>query len=227
MPGVEAFVSNAAAIYIEGNGGMAFGVLVPISYLLIFSTVIFLGMQVSKYALLVVCAVSFICVSLLDYYGMSNPNLSLLAVGILGMVLGQYPLQQISNWAGHWHVLAGLYVGYLIAINIWGERYFLEVIGVCLSVSLIYSVGVRSIHGCPISSTFVLLGKYSLFAYIAQIGLLQLLQASLATVNIHTWGVGTLSFVGAFALTIITVWGAHQMCSKSSTVDRMYRLVFA
>ena len=94
------------------------------------------------------------------------------------MTLGQFPLQQISNWAGHSCGLASLYVGYLIAINIWGERYFLEVIGVCLSVLLIYSLGVRSIRGCPMRSTLVLLGKYSLFSYIAQIALLQLLQMS-------------------------------------------------
>lgn len=227
MPGVEAFVSDAAAIYIEGNGRMVLGILVPISYLLILSTVIFLGMQVTRYALLIICAASFICVSSLDYLEMSSQNLSLITIGILGMMLGQYPLQQISDWAGRSCVLASLYVGYLIAINIWGERYFLEAIGVCLSVLLIYGAGVRSTRSGPIVSTLVLLGKYSLFAYIAQIGLLHLLRTSLAAVNIHSWWLWTLSFMGAFALTITTVWVVDQMCTKSPTVARMYRLVFA
>lgn len=226
MPGIETFVSNAAAIYIGGNGRMAFGVLLPISYLLILSTLIFLGMQVTGYVLSVVCVASFICVLFLDYYGISSPNLSFIAVGILGMVLGQYSLREISAWASHSSALAGLYVGYLIAINIWGERYFLEVIGVCLSVLLIYGVGITIRQPRALVSTVVLLGKYSLFAYIAQIGLLQLLLRSLSSVNVY-WILWALSFIGAFALTIITVWGVHQICSKSSTMDRMYRLVFA
>lgn len=227
MPGVENFLNNAASIYIGGNGRMAFGVLLPIGYLLILSTLIFLGMQVTKYVVFVACAASLVGVSLLDHYEVSNSNLSFIAIGILGMTLGQYPLQRIYNWTGWSYVLAGLYAGYIIAIHIWGERYFLEVIGVCLSVLLIYGVGITSTRGCLIVSTVVLLGKYSLFAYIAQISMLQFLQRGLATANIHTWGLWPLSFIGAFALTILIVWAVHQMCSVSPSVDKMYRLVFA
>ena len=74
-PGVEAFISNAPAIYIEGNGRMVFGILVPIGYLLIFSTLILLGMQVTKYALYVICTASFICVSLMGHYGIIKSKL--------------------------------------------------------------------------------------------------------------------------------------------------------
>lgn len=227
LPGVEAFVNNAAAIYIAGNGRMIFGVLLPISYLLIVSTLIFLGMQASKYALIMVCVASFIGVSFMDYHAVSSPNLSLVAVGILGMLVGQYPLKQIADWAGHSWALAGLYVGYLIAINIWGERYFLEVIGVCLSVIFIYGVGVKISRSRPLGSTLVMLGKYSLFAYIVQIGLLQVLQRGLTATDIHYVLLWTLSFIGAFALTIMAVWAVHQICSKSLIGHKMYRLVFA
>jgi peptidoglycan/LPS O-acetylase OafA/YrhL len=227
LPGVEAFVSNASAIYIGGNGRMIFGILLPISYLLIVSTLIFFGMQASKHALSMVCVVSFICVSFMDYYAVSSPNLSLIAVGILGMVFGQYPLKQIADWAGHSWVLAGLYAGYLTAINIWGERYFLEVFGVCISVILIYGVGVKISLSRPIGSTLVMLGKYSLFAYIAQIGLLQVLQRGLANTDMDYVGLLTLSFLGAFTLTITAVWAVHQMCSKSLLGHKMYRMVFA
>lgn len=227
MPGVEVFVSNASAAYIWGNGRMVFSILLPISYLLMVSTLIFLSMQmVTRYAPIIVWAVSFLGVAFLDYYGVSSPNLSLIAVGILGMVLGRYPLQQISSWAVHSCVLAGLYTLYLMAITIWGEHYFLEVVGVCLSVLLIYGVGVRSAHWHPIGSTLVMLGKYSLFAYIAQIGLLQILQRMLAIIDIY-WLLWALSFIGAFASTIMAVWVAHQICSKSPTGHKMYRLVFA
>lgn len=227
ISGVDEFVSNAACIYIGGNGKAAFSILVPISYLLLFSTLIFRGMLVTKYAPLIICAALFFCVFSLNYFGGSSLNLSLLAIGIFGMLVGQYPLWQMSNWAGRWCVLPSLYVAYLIAINIWGERYLLEIIGVCLSVVLIYGVGVRITPSDSSTSILTLLGKHSLFAYIAQIGLLQLLQASLAMANIPSWRSWTFSFIGAFALTIMAVWVVHQTCARSSTVDRMYRFVFA
>jgi peptidoglycan/LPS O-acetylase OafA/YrhL len=227
ITGIEAFISNASAIYIGGNGRMIFSVLLPISYLLIVSTAIFLGMRASKYALNMVCVASFICVSFLDYYAASSQNLSLIAVGILGMVFGQYPLKQIVNWASHLWALSGLYIGYLVAINIWGERYFLEVIGVCLSVLLIYGVGVKISDDHPIGTTLVMLGKYSLFAYIAQIGLLQILQWSLATMDIHYSVLWVLSFIGTITLTITAVWSVHQICSKSYRGYKIYRIVFA
>ncbi|MBX3347814.1 MAG: hypothetical protein KF747_03635 [Nitrospira sp.] len=226
MPGVENFLNNAASIYIGGNGRMAFGVLLPIGYLLILSTLIFLGMQVTKYFVLVVCAASFVGVSLLDHYEVANPNFSFIAIGTLGMTLGQYPLQRIYTWAGWSWVMAGLYAGYLIAINIWGERYFLEVIGVCLSVLLIYGAGITIREPRVLVSTVVLLGQYSLYAYIAQIGLLQFLQRSLVTVDVRTGELWALSIIGAFALTILIVWATHQMCLRSPTLDKMYRLVF-
>jgi len=227
MPGVENFLNNAASIYIGGSGKMSFGVLLPIGYLLTLSALIFLGMQVSKYVVLVVCAASFILVFLLDWYEVSNANFSFIAIGLLGMTLGQYPLQRIYNWAGCSYLLTGLYAGYLLAINMWGERYFLEVIGVCLSVLLIYGAGTMIKQPQVLVSTLVLLGQYSLFAYIAQIGLLQFLQRSLVTVDVREGELWALSFIGAFTLTILTVWVTNQMCSKSSTLEKMYRFVFA
>lgn len=226
MSGVEALVNDVVPMYIAGNGSTAFGILVPISYLLIFSTLIFLSMQVTQYALLIICVTCFVGIVLLEYFGMSIQYLSLLAIGILGMLLGQYPLCLISDLASRSCVLAGLYGGYLVALNIWGERYSLEVIGVCLSVLFIYGVGVRSTPGGPIVSILVLLGKYSLLSYVAQIGLLQLLQRSLAMVNINHLELWALSFIAAFALTIITVWGVHRICSQWPIVNRMYRTVF-
>lgn len=226
-PGIADFVRNAASIYIGGNGKAVFLILVPISYLLICSTLIFVGMRATKYALPIICAVSVLCVPFLDYLGVGSSNLSLVAIGILGMLLGQYPLQKLLNWAGYSCALVGLYVVYLMALNIVGDRYFLEVVGVCLSVLLIYGAGVRSARSGLNVSMVVLLGKYSLLAYIAQIVLLQFLQRSLATVDVHTWALWGLSFTAAFTLTIITVCAANQMRLKFSSLDRMYRLVFA
>jgi len=227
MPGVDGFIRDAATIYISGNARMSFGVLVPISYLLVLSAGIFLAIQVHKYSVHLICAALFLCVAFLDLYGLPSPNLSLIAIGILGMVFGFYPIEKVNNWTGHPYAVACLNVGYIIAISIWGVEYFLQVIGVCLSVMLIYLVGVRSAAWGEIRSPIILLGKYSLFGYVAQICLLQLLQRSLMSLNLNNWTLWIISFVGAFALTIITVRVAHQIRAKSHTADWLYRVAFS
>lgn len=227
MPGVEAFISNAAAIYMLGNARASFGILVPISYLLILSAGIFLARQVHNYSIHLICAASFLCVSLLDRYQFPSQNLSFIAIGILGMVFGLYPIRKVNNLAGYPGTIACLNVGYFLAISIWGVSYYLQVIGVCLSVLLIYAAGVRTAACGGLRGTIILLGKYSLFGYIVQIGLLQLLLRTLMLLNMNNWTVWIISFIGSFTLTIITVRTADYIRTRSHVVDWMYRVVFS
>jgi peptidoglycan/LPS O-acetylase OafA/YrhL len=227
MPGINGLISNAATIYISGNAKMSFGVLVPIGYLLVLSAVIFLVIQVRKYSVHLICAVLFLCVGYLDLYGYPNPNLSFIAIGILGMIFGFYPIEKVNEWTGHPYVLVGLYVGYNLGISIYGVGYAMQVIGVCLSVALIYFAGVTSTACGELRSTIILLGKYSLFGYIAQIGLLQLLQRSLPLLNLNNWVLWIISFVGAFTLTIFMVRMAHYIRARIHVADWLYRAVFS
>jgi peptidoglycan/LPS O-acetylase OafA/YrhL len=227
MPGVEGFISNAGNIYISGSARASFGVLVPIGLLLILSVGIFLAVQAYKYSVHLICAASFLCVSLLNLYGFPSPNLSLIAIGILGMVFGFYPIEKVNNWTGYPYIVVGLNVSYIFAIGIWGESYLLQVVGVCLSVMFIYLAGIRSAAWGEIRSPIILLGKYSLFGYVAQIGILQILQRGLLYLNFHNWALWIISFFGAFALTFISVKMAHQIRTKSCAADRLYRFVFS
>ena len=227
MPGIEGLISNAATIYISWNARVSFGVLVPIGYLLVLSAVIFLAIRVHKYSVHLICAALFLCVWFLDLYGSPNPNLSFIAIGILGMVFGFYPIEKVNNWVGHPYVVVGLNVGYILAISIYGIGYVMQVIGVCLSVMLIYLAGVTSTASGVLRGTIILLGKYSLFGYIAQIGLLQLLQANLPLFNLNIWALWIISFVGAFTLTIFTVRMAHYIRTRTHIADWIYRVVFS
>lgn len=227
MPGVAGFISEAATIYIAGSAKASFGVLVPISYLLILSAGIFLAIQFQRYSVHLICAALFVCIAILDVHGFSSPNLSLMAIGVLGMVFGFFPIEKVNEWVGHPYIIGVLNLGYIVAISIWGVDRFLQVIGMCLSVMLIYLAGVRSSALDEIRSPIVLLGQYSLFGYVAQIGLLQLLEKCLPYLNLHDWPLWITSFVGAFALTIITVKLAHEFRAKSHIADWLYRAAFS
>lgn len=226
MPGLEGFLDNAASIYILGNGRAAFLVLVPISYLLLLSAGILLAGRASKYAVHFLSAALFLCLALLNAYDHSNANLEMVAIGLLGMVLGLYPVEKINRCLRYPYVLVGLNLLYLLAVTRWGVVYFLQVVGVCLSVMLIYLIGTKSVAWAWVQRPINLLGRYSLFGYIAQIGLLQVLHRTLPYLHLGVAMLWIISFVGAFALTVMMVELVHAGREKSKTVDRLYRVIF-
>ena len=227
MPGLESFLRNATSIYLSGNGRASFGVLVPISYLLLLSAGILLAGEASKYSVHILCAALFLSLALLNVYNLSSANLELIAVGLLGMVLGLYPLERVNRWIGHPYVLMSLYVGYVYAVTLWDVVYVLQVIGVCLSVMLIYIAGTKGVSWSKTTRQINLLGKYSLFGYVAQIGLLELLHRGLPHLHLGILSVWIISFIGAFALTIIMVKMLDWIREKSHTVDILYRFTFS
>jgi hypothetical protein len=72
----------------------------------------------------------------------------------------------------------------------------------------------------------ILLGKYSLFGYIAQIAVLQVLHFGLRYLDSRTVVLG-ISFLLAFALTILCVVIMDRARSKSVIANKLYGAVFA
>lgn len=227
MPGVDGFIRDAAIIFTSGNAKAAFAVLVPISYLLLLSAVIFFVCQAHKRAIPFICMGLFLGIVALDVHGLASLNLTLLGIGLLGVLAGMYPIEEVNAWVDHPFIVACLNVSYLFVISVWGTSYVLQAIGVCLSVMIIYLIGMKSAALGKRQQLIILLGQYSLFAYVAQIGLLQLLQRLLPYLSLHDWALWIISFFGAFVLTIITVRVVHQIRAKSYTADWLYRVAFS
>jgi hypothetical protein len=118
------------------------------------------------------------------------------------------------------------YVGYLIAITIWNVVYPLQVVGVCLSLMVIYLLADPKNPPGRLRNRVVLLGKYSLFGYVAQIAILQALHRSLWRGS-PSLGVMAASFVAAFALTVLAVEATDWLRARATAVDRVYKAVFA
>lgn len=227
MPGIDSFLHNASDIYLSGNARSSFWVLVPISYLLLLSAAIFSMGNASKYVLLPLCTFMLLCAVLLNMYGRSSANLELIAIGLLGMAVGLFPIQTINKWAQHSYIVVGLNVAYLLAIMTWDALYYLQVVGVCVSVMIIYSIGMKSVLWSTIQSKIYLLGEYSLFAYVAQIGLLQILYRGLPLLHLQVTALWVLSFTGAVALTVMTVKALHWSRGKWLCIDKMYKFAFS
>jgi|SRR5579863_25123 len=223
---------NLFIIFASGNvpvvGGklIAFSILVPISYLLMFSGALMLPYRFYKYTFHVVCVVLLSSIVVLRLIGEMSPYLEAVTIGMLGVLAGFIPIAKINDLVRHPYMLALAYLCYTIAITIWNVPFPLLIVGVALSLMVIYLVGISGGESGIIRSEVILLGKYSLFGYISQIAILQILAASFRHVDFELLVLST-SFVAAFALTVISVEVVDRARAKAVSVDRLYKAVFA
>jgi peptidoglycan/LPS O-acetylase OafA/YrhL len=221
------------SIFINGDafiGGVgkaaSFMILVPIGYLLISSAGLLLLCRFSRYTFHFACGFLLLCVILSGMRGAQGWNLELLMNGLLGVVLGYATSAQIAAFVSHRLALCGAYCVYLIAVTIWGVPLSLRITGVILTTALIYTVGDTKARMGPLWSHIALLGKYSLFGYLAQIVILQLLRRFFGPGDL---GVSSLllSLLLGFALSMASVEIMDRVRIRFSGVDRLYKMVFA
>ena len=223
---------NLFTVFVSGNvpivGGklVSFSILLPISYLLMLSGILMLPYRVFRYTFHGVCVLLLLSIFALGLAGVDSPNLDLLTIGMLGVLSGFMSIAAINDFVRHLYLLALAYLGYTIAITIWNVPFILQLVGVPLSLMAIYLVGITGSNSGVVRNEVVLLGKYSLFGYISQIAILQILAAAFR----HTEpGVALLllSFLAAFGLTIASVEVVDRLRARVAGLDSLYKLVFA
>ena len=204
-------IGNTIAIYITGNANVpgigkaaAFHILVPISYLMLLSGGLFIVCRFYKYIFHVICVVFLLCILILDLNGFESVNLDLLTMGLLGVIIGYVPIERINNVVRHPYALAGAYVCYISVITVWNVLYPLQIVGVCLTLMVIYLLGSKNGEPGRVRRHIVLLGKYSLFGYLTQIAVLQFIYRGLRHINLGAGALG-ISTSGALALTVLIV----------------------
>ncbi len=223
---------NIFTVFISGNlqavGGklISFSILVPISYLLMLSGALMLPYRFYRYTFHVVCVFLLLSIVVLGFISVQSPNLELITIGMLGALTGFMPIEAINDFVRQSYMLGLAYLCYTIAITIWNVPFSLQMVGVPLNLMVIYLVGISGSDSGKIRSEVILLGKYSLFGYISQIAILQILAASLHHINFG-FAVLSASFVAAFALTIISVEVVDRLRTRVASIDRLYKAVFA
>ena len=223
---VAAFASNAYDVYVTGNGRAAFDVLVPISYFLLLAPFLLYASDRFRLSLPGIGAAAVTTALVASATGRTSVNLELVSTAMLGMAIGTCPIGRINALLRRPLPLLAAYALYLLAVTRWNVLFPVQVVGVCLSVALIYLGGVAWGSKGSVQRQVIELGKYSLFAYIGQVVLLQLLHRGLQGFGLH--GVQQLiPFAAALVLTVAVVQMTSAARSTSSVVDRVYRVVFA
>jgi len=220
-------------IYVMGSdvgGGeaksVAFSILIPIGYLLILSAFLLVVSRSYRYTFHVVCLLFLLSALTTNFERFEIPNLELLTIGLLGVIAGYLPIEKVNAAVRHPYWLTLAYLGYLAAITFWNVIYPLQIIGVYLSLMILYLLGQHSGEPGKARGTILLLGKYSLLGYIAQIAILQALRLGFNHLGSEVV-VLELSFFLAFALTIVSVEVVDRARAQSTTMDRLYKVVFA
>jgi hypothetical protein len=226
-------LGSAIAVYVTGNivfsgvGKVAvFYILVPISYLLISSAGLLLGWSRYKYTFLVAYLVVTCLIVVLQFNGLESGNLELLAVGFLGASLGYISIEKLELIALHSGKLCIAYLCYIIAVTVWSPGYFMQVIGVCLTLLVLYCLGVNTSGSSAAQRYINQLGKYSLFGYVIQVVFLQILYRGLRRSHLGTFSL-CVSLVAALVLTVGAVAAVDRARDKSTVLNMLYKAVFA
>lgn len=216
----------AGNVYTGGAKTVAFYILIPIGYLLIISAGLVIPYRLYKYSFHAVSVLFLMCILVLGVNGLKSDNLEFITIGFLGVLIGFVNIEKINKLVSHPYMIAIAYGCYMIAITIWNVPFSLQIVGAFLSVGAIYLVGLRGNNRKGVRRHVILLGQYSLFGYVAQIAILQLLSSGFRYLHI---GQGTLgiSFVAAFALTMVAVESVDRARERSMVVDGVYKVIFA
>ena len=230
------FLSSEAlrAVFVAGNTEMvgsgkaaAFYILVPIGYLLLLSAGLTVGARHFRYIFHVACIAGLAGVFVLWRNFEHSGNLEMITIGLLGVVAGDRPLQVIKKIASHRFIFLIAYVCYVAAIIAFNVVYPLLIVGVFLSLMFFFMLGELFKTGA-VSDHIVLLGKYSLFAYVSQIAILQFMHRGLRYADVSSNAAVVLaSFVTAFVLTSLSVVVMQWMRTRASIIDRGYKAIFA
>jgi hypothetical protein len=190
------------------------------------SGILMVAYRFYRYIFHAVCALLLISIFAFGFMGLESTNLELITIGLLGVLAGFVPIPKIDTLVRHPLLLALAYVGYVVAITIWNVPFWLQMIGVPLSLMVIYLAGISVITSNLIGNECILLGKYSLFGYISQIAILQILAVAFRHINLGPLTL-PLSFVAAFVFTILSVEIVDRLRARARSVDRLYKAVFA
>jgi peptidoglycan/LPS O-acetylase OafA/YrhL len=216
-----------AKISVAGMGKIAaFGILVPISYLLMLSAALSLACRFFKHTFHLVSVILLAALVGLGFRGIQSGNLELVTIGLLGVVFGYVSKAGLQRVVSSSWLLVLAYCLYLVIVSMCDVPIYVQMIGAILTTALIYAVGVQAFQTGPLHEHVILLGKYSLVGYIAQIAILQLLHAALRDIKYSWAGLGG-SLFAAFALTMLSVKAVDLGRAMSKTIDGAYKIVFA
>ncbi|MGA2251808.1 hypothetical protein [Terracidiphilus sp.] len=225
-------LANLFIVFVSGNLPtfgtklVSFSILVPISYVLILSGLLIFPFRRYRRTFHIACLVLLASIATLEIFGYVSYNLEYVAIGMMGVLSGFMLIEMLNNVTRHLWILAVAYAGYAIAITVWNVSFPLLVAGVILNLLVLYVIGAYGNDTGLAKNEVILLGKYSLFGYISQVAILQALSAGFQRMHLG-FAALPVSFLAALVLTIASVEAIDRARARFTSVNRLYKAVFA
>lgn len=225
--GLGVLLDNIDAIFLDGDQrATVFGVLLPISYVLLLSSVVLPFARFAQTTVLIVLgSVIALCLTL-SQRGELPFNLELVSMGLFGVAAGFLPRTQLDRLGRPLAPLAFAYLVYSGFVFFRYPNYAMNLVGVTLALTLLYARGLRTTVNNFASRAITLLGNYSLLSYLVQIAILQ---ALLRTTRY--FGVFEDHLVLPLCVTLLATLAVVQLTAVLRTrftfAERTYKVVFA
>lgn len=224
--GVSYFFDHWDEVYGVGGGHYAaFSILLPIAYLLLLAPLLILLYRAHPFLVPVIAIpVAIFCAIISqgnDYF-----NLGLLGAGLLGVIVGRVPDKALSLLRRYWYVPVIVYAGYVAFIWIGWHGHFDQLLNAALALVAIFSLCAAIGAGTLLGRELLLVGKYSLLAYIVQIALLQVLGRFVGRLEPFTVPF-YLQMAGVSLLMFLMAETLHWTRKRVAWIDGSYRFVFA
>jgi len=213
-------------IYITGNAHAAFVVLLPIAYLLILAPLLIVLDRASRFVVPILAILLISYEAFLAQPDELSANLSLLMAGVAGILLGRTSGRSLGAMGRYWFVALAVYGAYIAIAQAFEQTPIIQLLGACLAVAAVFCCCARAGNKGLLQRRLVTLGKYSLIAYIVQIGLLQVLTRFFG--RLQPYGQWFFLQMVAIALVMsVIAEGLEWARTKMKWVDVSYRLMFA
>ena len=214
---------------IYGIGGAhyaAFSILLPIAYLLLLAPLLILLYRAHRLVVpLIAIGVAISCM-ILPQGPDSSVNLALLSAGLIGVILGRAPDKALFFLRRYWYLPVAVYAGYVVFSQLVGQSRFDQLLNAVLALAAIFSLCAAIGASAFAGRELLIVGKYSLLAYIVQIAVLQVLTRIFGRLDPFTV-LFYLQMAGVGLLMILMAEGLQWARSRAGWVDASYRFIFA
>lgn len=210
---------------VGGSRAAVFEILLPIAYLLICAPALLWLDRIHRFTLPFLTVVVLAGCTLSDRTGTALPNLYLLAAGLIGMLIGRLSWASLGRFKQAIIIPIGAYAVYAVAVAEFGQSLLLQLSGSTVALATIYGGAIWIDTTRWPAAWLTRLGHYSLWAYVVQIAILQVLSHLLGrpapfSAPFYALMVGTL-LLTAFSTEII-----HWTRARVRAADYLYRMVF-
>lgn len=160
-----------------------------------------------------------------EWDGNLNYYFSMATFGIIGMCLGRICLGKLEEASRRWAIVLPLYCAYRLCSYLFTEVFPVQLAGTVLSLLILLGLALMLSEEGFVCRQCALLGRYSLFGYIFQLLVLQLLRRIIHTPE------PMLTFTILAVITLLLTWlgtlAVDKLRRRARAVDASYKFAFA